>query len=127
MATPHTERQQDDWQPSPLALQRMAFRRRRTIRSAVAAGVSTVVVVLGAGLLLVNAPGWPRLRSTFFDVAYGWEVLPEIAAGLWLNLRLMVVCEIIILILALAIALIRSLRGPVFFPLRAAATVYVDI
>ncbi|MGS0685917.1 amino acid ABC transporter permease [Nakamurella sp. GG22] len=127
MATPHAERQQDDWQPSPLALQRMAFRRRRTIRSAVAAGVSTVVVVVAGGLLLVNAPGWPRLRSTFFDVAYGWEVLPEIAAGLWLNLRLMVICEIVILVLALGIALIRSLRGPVFFPLRAAATVYVDI
>jgi polar amino acid transport system permease protein len=127
MATPHAERQQDNWQPSPLALQRKAFRRRRTIRSAVAAGVSTVVVVLGAGLLLVNAPGWPRLRSTFFDVGYGWEVLPEIAAGLWLNLRLMVICEAVILVLALGIALIRSLRGPVFFPLRAAATVYVDI
>jgi len=82
VATPHAERQQDNWKPSPLALQRMAFRRRRTIRSAVAAAVSTVVVVLGAGLLLVNAPGWPRLRSTFFDVAYGWEVLPEIAPEL---------------------------------------------
>ena len=117
----------DGWQPSPTALQRRAFRRRRGRRAVAAAVVSTIVVVGVLALLLVNAPGWPRLRSTFFDIGYGWQVLPEIAAGLWLNLRLMVVCEVVILILALGIALIRSLRGPVFFPLRAGATVYVDI
>ena len=122
-----TEPAKDAWQPSAIALQRKAFRRRRAQRSVLLAVVSTVVVIAVLALLLVNAPGWPRLRSTFFDVGYGWEVLPEIAAGLWLNLRLMVVCEILILVLALGIALIRSLRGPVFFPLRAAATVYVDI
>ncbi len=93
----------------------------------VAATVSTAVLGAIFVLLLTNAPGWPRLRDTFFDVPYGWQVLPEIAQGLWLNLRLMVVCEIAILILALGVALIRTLRGPVFFPLRAAATVYVDL
>jgi len=117
----------DGWRPSPIALQRKAFRRRRGRRAVALAVVSTIVVVGLLALLLVNAPGWPRLRSTFFDIGYGWQVLPEIAAGLWLNLRLMVVCEVVILILALSIALIRSLRGPVFFPLRAGATVYVDI
>ena len=40
--------------------------------------------------------------------------------GLWLNIRLMVVCEIFILILAMLIALVRTLRGPVFFPIRVA-------
>ena len=115
------------WQPSSIALQRSAFRRRRSQRSLAAAVVSTIVVVGVLAVLLVNAPGWPRLRSTFFDIAYGWQVLPEIAQGLWLNLRLMVVCEIVILLVALGVALIRSLRGPVFFPLRAAATVYVDL
>ena len=62
------------------------------------------------------------MQQTFFDASYGWKVLPQIAAGLWLNVRLMVVCEIGILILAMIVALVRSLRGPVFFPLRAAAT-----
>jgi polar amino acid transport system permease protein len=117
----------DGWQPSPIALQRSAFRRRRAARSVALATISSVVAGVVFVLLLTNAPGWPRLRDTFFDVGYGWQVLPEIAQGLWLNLRLMVVCEIAILILALGVALIRSLRGPVFFPLRAAATVYVDL
>jgi polar amino acid transport system permease protein len=117
----------DGWQPSPIALQRSAFRRRRAARSVALATISSVVAGVVFVLLLTNAPGWPRLRDTFFDVGYGWQVLPEIAQGLWLNLRLMVVCEIAILILAMGVALIRSLRGPVFFPLRAAATVYVDL
>ncbi len=117
----------EPWRPSAVALQRRAFRRRRAQRSLAVAAVSTVAVVVVAALLLVNAPGWPRLQSTFFDLSYGWQVLPEIARGLWLNLRLMVVCEAVILVLALGIALLRSLRGPVFFPLRAAGTIYVDL
>ena len=123
MAGPHP----DGWQPSPMALQRSAFRRRRARRSVTLATISSIVAGAVFVLLLTNAPGWPRLRDTFFDVRYGWQVLPEIAQGLWLNLRLMVVCEIAILILALGVALTRTLRGPVFFPLRAAATVYVDL
>jgi polar amino acid transport system permease protein len=67
------------------------------------------------------------VQRTFFDASYGWQMLPEIAKGLWLNVRLMVVCEIGILILAMIVALVRSLRGPVFFPPRAAATIYADL
>ena len=39
----------------------------------------------------------------------------------------MVVCEFFILIFAMILAVARTLRGPVFFPIRAAATVYVDL
>lgn len=117
----------DGWTPSAVQLGRLAYRRRRTRRSVVIATVSTVVLVGIVVGVVVNSPGWPRFRDTFFDVSYGWEVLPEIAEGLWLNVRLMVVCEIGILIVALATALTRSLRGPVFFPLRAFATGYTDL
>ena len=91
------------------------------------AAISTIAAVGVAGAIIVNTPGWPQLRASFFDLAYGWEVLPDILSGLWLNIRLMVICEIVILAVALSIALARSLRGAVFFPLRAAATVYVDL
>ena len=88
------------------------------------ATTSTVVLVALIVIGLVNAPGWPRVQQTFFDASYGWQVLPQIAQGLWLNVRLMVVCEIGILILAMIVALVRR---PVFFPLRAAATIYADL
>src|SRR6476469_6028548 len=104
------EPRKDGWRPSPIALQRRAFRRRRANRSLAVAAASTVLLVSVLAVLLVNAPGWPRLRSTFFDIPYGLQLLPEIAQGLWLNLRLMVGCEIVILVVALGVALIRSLR-----------------
>jgi polar amino acid transport system permease protein len=43
-----------------------------------------------------------------------------------LNLQLLAVCGASALLLGLAIALVRTLRGPVFLPLRLLATVYVD-
>lgn len=117
----------DDWTPSPVQLERLAYRRSRNRRSALIAGTSTVVLLGALAVAVVNTKGWPQFRDAFLDLGYGWQVLPDIAKGLWLNVRLMVVCEICILVLALAIALVRSLRGPMFFPLRALATAYTDI
>jgi polar amino acid transport system permease protein len=50
-----------------------------------------------------------------------------VLTGLWLNIRVLVVAEIGILILGLLIAFLRTLRGPVFFPLRALAIGYIDL
>jgi len=41
--------------------------------------------------------------------------------------KIFLVAEVFILVLALGIALLRSLPGPVFFPLRVLAIVYVDL
>ncbi|MET3808023.1 polar amino acid transport system permease protein [Nakamurella sp. UYEF19] len=117
----------DRWTPSEIQLQRLAYRRSRNRRSTLIAGSSTVVLVLVVGWAIVHTQGWPRFRASFLDVKYGREVFVGILKGLWLNVRLMVVCEVIILILAMLLALARSLRGPVFFPIRAAATIYTDV
>ncbi len=105
----------------------MAYRRSQKNRSIAIAVTSTVVVVGVSVLVLVRTPGWDRFRSTFFDVGYGWQVFPDIASGIWLNIRLAVVCEICILLVALVVALLRTLRGPIWFPLRALAIVYTDL
>jgi polar amino acid transport system permease protein len=47
--------------------------------------------------------------------------------GFWLNVRIFLIAEVFILVLALGIAVLRSLPGPVFFPLRALAVVYIDL
>ena len=113
--------------PSALQLDRLAYRRHRTTRSALVGLVSTVavlVVVLGG---VASSPGWPRVRASFFDPAVARAALPEVLVGLWLNVRVMAVCAVFIVVLGLALALMRTLRGPVFFPLRAFATAYVDL
>jgi polar amino acid transport system permease protein len=113
--------------PSPLAQERLAYRRSRARRSTLVALGSTVLFAVVLVIGVTSAPGWPRVQETFLDVRVGWESLPAIAAGLWLNVRVLVVAELGVLVLGLLIAVLRTLRGPVFFPLRALATGYVDL
>ena len=42
-------------------------------------------------------------------------------------MKIFLIAEVFILVFALVIAVLRSLPGPVFFPLRALAVVYVDV
>jgi polar amino acid transport system permease protein len=115
------------WQPSQLQRQRLAYRRGRTIRSGITAAVSTVVLlaILIGGV--TSSPGWPRVRQTFFNWQKAKQSFPEVAAGLWLNLRVMLICAVIVVFLGLVLAIMRTLRGPVFFPLRMFAAAYTDL
>jgi len=115
------------WQPSALQQERLAYRRRRSNRSVLIAVLSSVVIVVGLVAGLTSTPGWPRVQQTFFDPARAWQALPAVATGLWLNIRVMAVCGVLILVLGLALAVLRTLRGPVFFPVRAAAAAYTDV
>ncbi|MBC8090962.1 MAG: amino acid ABC transporter permease [Pseudonocardia sp.] len=112
---------------SPLALERADYRRSRARRSTTVALLSTLAFAAALGIGVVNTPGWPRVQATFLDPRAAWESLPPILAGLWLNIRVLVVAEIGILVLGLGVALLRTLRGPVFFPVRALAVGYVDL
>ena len=78
-------------------------------------------------VIVVNAPGWERVRNAFFD----WDILvdsaPSIVGKFWVNVALFLAAEILILAFGLFLAVLRSLPGPVLFPLRLLATVYVDL
>ena len=52
--------------------------------------------------------------------------MPEIARAFRLNIKIFLIAEVFILAFALLLAVLRSLPGPVFFPLRALAIVYAD-
>jgi polar amino acid transport system permease protein len=115
------------WTPSQRQQDRLAYRQRQARRSLVVALLSTAVVAAVAVLALTRSPGWPRVRASFFDLDVALASFPRVLEGLWLNLRVMAVAAVVILVVALALAITRTLRGPVFFPLRAAATAYVDV
>jgi polar amino acid transport system permease protein len=117
----------DVTQASALALERLAYRRSRARRSTLAAVASTLVFAGAVGFGITRTPGWARVQQTFFSPAAAWSALPSVVEGLWLNIRVLVVAEIGILVLGLLIATLRTLRGPVFFPVRALATCYVDL
>jgi polar amino acid transport system permease protein len=115
------------WQPSELELARRVTRRRQSTRSVLVALASTVVFVGVAGFALVSSPGWAAVRESFFNVDIAIASFPAILAGLWVNIQVLIVAAIAVAIFGTLLAVIRSLRGPVFFPLRALATVYTDI
>ena len=117
----------DTWRPSALQQERLAYRRRRSNRSVAVAVASSAAIVVVLVLGLTSTPGWPRVQQTFFDPSRAWEALPAVATGLWLNIRVMLVCGVLILVVGLALAVLRTLRGPVFFPVRVAAAAYTDV
>ncbi len=110
--------------PSDIQRGRIAYRRRRAIRSVLLAAVSTAVLGTLLVVAITGSPGWERVRGSFFDWRIARESFPAVLDGLWLNIRLLVVCAALALTVGLVVAVLRTLRGPVAFPLRAAATGY---
>jgi len=78
-------------------------------------------------LAVTGAPGWDRVRESFLDPTVAREAFPEVLRGLWLNIRLLFFCAIGAVTVGLGIALLRTLRPAVFFPLRALATSYTYV
>ncbi len=91
------------------------------------AGLSTLVVVGVLGYLIVNSAGWPVLQSNFFDAATFFDTLPKIVKAFALNVQIFLVTEVMVLVFALVLAVMRSLPGPAFFPARFFAIAYIDV
>jgi polar amino acid transport system permease protein len=88
--------------------------------------LSTIVFLVVVGVAITNAPGWPEVHRTFFSWTEFKSQFPETARAFLLNCKIFLISECLILPFALLIAVLRSLPGPVFFPLRALAIVYAD-
>jgi polar amino acid transport system permease protein len=86
-----------------------------------------VVVFGGLAALIVLSPGWDEFHSAFLN----WDVFkasfPDIAHAFLLNVKIFCIAEPIILVLALVVAVVRGLPGPVFAPLRGLAIAYADV
>jgi polar amino acid transport system permease protein len=95
-------------------------------RGVVIALGSTALVFAGLVVAVTHAPGWSEVRTTFFNWPEFRSTLPEISRAFLLNVKIFCIAEALILVVALVIAVIRSLPGPVFFPLRALAIAYAD-
>jgi polar amino acid transport system permease protein len=78
-------------------------------------------------VVVTRSPGWPAFKAYFFNGTYYRDSFPEIARAFLVNVKLFLIAEVLILPAALLIAVLRSLPGPVFFPLRAFAVVYADL
>ncbi|MFE3286931.1 amino acid ABC transporter permease [Streptomyces sp. NPDC059233] len=117
----------DTYRPSEREVERRHFRRARKRRHTWTSAVCTVLFLVAVGAAAVSSPGWERVDSLFLDGAELRKAFPDLLHGFWLNIRMFVVAEVLILVLGLLTALVRVTRAPGLQPLRLAATLYVDV
>ena len=91
------------------------------------ATVATVVLTGGLIAVVVTSPGWDTVRETFLSWEHAKASFPTIAEGFWVNVRLFLLAEPLILLVAVAVAVVRSTTAPALFPLRAMAVLYTDL
>jgi len=96
-------------------------------RGVVIALASSAVVAAVVVIAIVNSAGWPAVRKAFFNRQIFVDSFPEIARAFLVNIKIFLIAEALILVVALLIALLRGLPGPVFFPFRAIAVMYTDL
>jgi polar amino acid transport system permease protein len=95
-------------------------------RGVTIAVVSTIVFFTLTTIVIVNSSGWPQIREAFFDAEVFRYSFPLVLEKFWRNVQIFMIAEVLVLVLALVIAVMRSLAGPVFFPLRLLAGAYTD-
>ncbi len=96
-------------------------------RSVWIAVASTVIFFGLAAILIVRSPGWESIKATFFDREVFADSFPRIVRQFGTNVFIFMVAEAFVLVVALVLAVLRSLTGPVFAPLRLLAIGYTDL
>jgi len=106
---------------------REAAKRSRARRGQAIAAISSIIVLGGLAALALTSPGWPDVRDTFFSWSAFKSAFPDVLSGFWLDVRMFLIVEAVVLVLGLIIALVRTSRSPTLFPLRLLAAAFVDI
>lgn len=107
------------------------LRRRRPQRTATQgtaiAVVSTIAVLVVSYFLVTRSSGWPKVHKSFFNGRRFADSFGEIRAKFAKNVRIFLICELAILFLGLALALIRTSKSPALFPFRAFSVLFTDV
>ena len=96
-------------------------------KGALVATVSSLVVFGAIIALVLTSPNWPQVRNQFFSPEDFRAAWPDVLRGFWVNIELFFWSMLVIPVLALIVAVLRSFRGPAFFPLRLMAVVFTDV
>lgn len=90
------------------------------------AAISTIVVLGLLVFAMMQSPGWPRVRQTYFNWDDVKRTFPSIWDAFGLNIRLFMVAEVFILVIAVAVAIIRVVPSPALAPIKLLVTIYTD-
>jgi polar amino acid transport system permease protein len=89
-------------------------------------GLGIVVAIVAFGAFFLAANGG-RVRAVMFKWDLIWSSRTALIHGFWWNVKLFLVAEVIVLVWALVVAVVRQLPGRAFLPLRTLAIVYADV
>jgi polar amino acid transport system permease protein len=102
-------------------------------RAVLISSASTVLFFAIIAVIVVLAPGSEIVAERFFSPFHfeqsivGTVGAPSVVGAFLLNVEIFMISEVLILILALVIAVVRQIPGPVFFPFRMVALAYTDL
>lgn len=86
-----------------------------------------MLVVGAVAVAVALSPGAGNVKRAFFSPHDFSKSVGPVWDGFVVNLKMMVIAEAIVLVLALGIAILRGLPGPAAFPFRLAAILFADI
>ena len=107
--------------------EREAARRHRARRGQAVAALSTVLVLGTLTALIVTSPGWDDVQEAFFNPDDFVDIFPDVLSAFWLDIRIFMVVEVVVLVLGLMVAIARMAKAPALFPVRILAVVYTDV
>jgi polar amino acid transport system permease protein len=87
-------------------------------------GLSALVIAFLALLLSANHG---QVRAVMFNWHFIWSGRTALVRGFWLNIKLFVVAQAIVMVWALIVAIVRQLPGRACLPIRTLAIVYTDV
>ena len=102
-------------------------------RAVLVSSLSTILFFAVIAAIVVLAPGSEIVAERFFNPFHlrqsflGTESEPSVVGAFLLNVYMFTISEVLILILALVIAVVRGIPGPMFFPFRMVAIAYTDL
>ncbi len=87
-------------------------------------GLTALIVAFIAFLLGANDGA---LRSVMFDFTFMWKGHNALLNAFWLNIKIFAVTQVLVLVWALLVAIVRLLPGRACAPVRILAIVYTDV
>jgi polar amino acid transport system permease protein len=115
------------WVPSAHQQARARVVRRRKLKQALLATVVTIVVFVAIGAAIRFSPGWDAFNRYFLHWPDARAVFHSMVVGFWINVRMFLIAEVGILIVAMIVAVVRQSTTPWLAPARIVAVGYTDL
>jgi polar amino acid transport system permease protein len=91
------------------------------------AGSTGFVLALVAAFAVFLTANNHAVLEKFFDLGVLRRSAPDVLRGFWLNIKLSLIAEAIVLVWALLVAWLRLMPGRPALPMRLVATLYIDV